>query len=196
VTETRQAEIPLDLTPRTTSPPRRRRFVPVVLVAVIVVAIGALLLKTLGDASLFFRNVDQAVAMRDELGEKRFQLQGSVVPGTIVESELQGRPAVLFSVAYNGVALDVVHIGNPPELFKEGEAVVLEGRWTPGPGPGPDGRFVGGVNDGWYFSSDRMLAKHDATYVSEEKAQQREAERSGQVQDGQVPASVPASDLP
>jgi cytochrome c-type biogenesis protein CcmE len=179
VTGTRHAESPLDLTPRPAPPRRRRRVLPLTLVVVIALAIGALLLKTLGDASLFFRNVDEAVAMRDQLGDKRFQLQGSVVPGTIVESEVQGRPAVLFSVSYNGVALDVVHIGNPPELFKEGEAVVLEGRWTRG--AGPDGAFLGGANDGWHFASDRMLAKHDASYESENKARLVRADEGGQV---------------
>jgi cytochrome c-type biogenesis protein CcmE len=181
VTDTVDRAAPLDLTPREPKRPRsgRRRYAPIVLIALVVVAIGALLFKTLGDASLFFKNADEAVATRQQLGDKRFQLQGTVVQNSVVDSELEGRPAVLFSIAYNGVALDVVHIGNPPELFKAGEPVVLEGRWTHGASPA--GTFKQGVNDGWYFASDRMLAKHDSNYESVNKARLREAEEGGKV---------------
>jgi cytochrome c-type biogenesis protein CcmE len=166
-----------DLTPRPVPTTRRRRWMPIALVVLVIVAIGALLFKTLGDATLFFRNVDQAVAERDSLGDRRFQLQGTVVPGTIERAQLDGQPAVAFSVSFNGVSLDVLHIGNPPELFKEGEAVVLEGRWEQGtPSTGP---ISNGVNEGWYFASDRMLAKHDESYTSENEDRLREAEEGG-----------------
>ena len=182
MTDTVDHAAPLDLTPRGPRRSRRggrRRYLPIALIALIVVAIGALLFKTLGDASLFFKNADVAVATRAQLGDKRFQLQGTVVQNSVVESELAGRPAVLFSIAYNGVALDVVHIGNPPELFKAGEPVVLEGRWTRGASPA--GTFQQGVNDGWYFASDRMLAKHDSNYESVNKARLRQADEGGKV---------------
>lgn len=178
----------LDLTPRAAPPVRRRRWMPIVLVVVVIVAIGALLVKTLGDATLFFKNVDEAVAERDTLGDRRFQLQGTVVPGTIARSELDGRPAVAFSISFNGVAMDVMHVGNPPELFKEGEAVVLEGHWTQG--VPPTGAFTNGSGDGWYFASDRMLAKHDASYEADNGDRIREAEEGGKVP---VEATVPGS---
>jgi cytochrome c-type biogenesis protein CcmE len=167
----------LDLTPRAARPARRRRWMPIALVVLVVVAIGALLFKTLGDATLFFKNADEAVAERADLGTRRFQLQGTVVPGSVTTSELDGRPAVAFSIAFDGVALDVMHVGNAPELFKEGEAVVLEGHWTEG--SAPSGTFANGVNDGWYFASDRMLAKHDAKYEADNPDRIREAEEGG-----------------
>jgi cytochrome c-type biogenesis protein CcmE len=182
----------LDLTPRAAPPIRRRRWLPIALVALVVVAIGALLVKTLGDATLFFKNVDEAVAERDSLGDRRFQLQGTVVPGTIARSELDGRPAVAFSISFNGVATDVMHVGNPPELFKEGEAVVLEGHWTEG--VPATGALDGGVRDGWYFSSDRMLAKHDSSYEADNGDRIREAEEGGKIpveSETTVPGSTP-----
>ena len=168
-----------DLTPRAVAPVRRRRWFPLVLVVLVVVAIGALLFKTLGDATLFFKNVDEAVTERATLGDRRFQVQGTVVDGTIERSELDGKPAVAFSVGFNGVAMDVLHFGDPPELFKEGEAVVLEGHWAQG--TPPTGSFTGGANDGWYFASDRMLAKHDESYTAENKDRLRDAEEGGHV---------------
>lgn len=171
-----------DLTPRAVPPVRRRRWLPILLVVAVVLAIGALLFKTLGDATLFFKNVDAAVAERETMGDRRFQVQGTVVDGSIQRSELDGQPAVAFSIAFGGVAMDVLHIGNPPELFKEGEAVVLEGHWSQG--APPTGPFVNGANDGWYFASDRMLAKHDESYQAEHPDRIREAEEGGDAAEG------------
>lgn len=190
MTDTRQPALD-DLTPRTIAPVRRRRWLPLVLLALVVVAIGALVFKTLGDATLFFKNADQAVAERESLDDRRFQLQGTVVPGTIERSELDGQPAVAFSLGFNGVELDVLHIGNPPELFKEGEAVVLEGRWETG--TAATGEFLNGVNDGWFFASDRMLAKHDESYSAENKDRLDEADEGGEsvrepAQENQAPS--------
>ncbi|HMQ25540.1 MAG TPA: cytochrome c maturation protein CcmE, partial [Acidimicrobiales bacterium] len=74
---------PVDLTPR---PPRARgrRRLPVI-VALVAVA-GALVfiaVQSLGSASMFFYNADEAVANRDELGESRFRLQGTVEEGSV-----------------------------------------------------------------------------------------------------------------
>jgi cytochrome c-type biogenesis protein CcmE len=187
------SEATLDLTPRVVAPKRRRRWMPIVLVVLVIVSIGALLFKTLGDATLYFKNADAAVHDRGTLGERRFQVQGTVVPGTIKPTQIDGHTAVAFSMAFDGVALDVMHIGNPPELFKEGEAVVLEGHWTQG--VAPIGAFTGGVNDGWYFASDRMLAKHDASYVADNPNRLREAQDGGSVPVGAT-TTVPAGATP
>jgi cytochrome c-type biogenesis protein CcmE len=187
----RRTNAPLvDLTPRTVSPRRRRRWLPVLLIIVIVAAIGALLTKTLGDASLFFKNADEAVAQRTQLGDKRFRLQGTVVPGSISEGELEGKGTVFFEVSFNGTALHVAHVGNPPDLFKPEIPVVLEGHWTHA--ELPTGTFASGPDDGWYFASDRMLVKHDASYESENKARIKEAEDGGHVPVGSDPATPAA----
>ena len=166
-----------DLTPRERPARRKRSLAPILLIVVVVVAIGALLFKTLGDASLFFKNVDEAIAQRDELGTKRFRMQGTVVPGTITKGEVDLRGAVLFTVSYNGVLADVASFDNPTELFKDGIPVVLEGRWkTSG---AASGAFATGAHDGWYFASDRILVKHDASYESKNKARLDEADLNG-----------------
>lgn len=167
-----------DLTPRPTTAKKKRKVGPIVLILVVVVAIGALLFKTLGDASLFFKNVDEAVRERPTLGEKRFRMQGTVVPGTISDGEIAGRGAVFFSVSYNGVIADVASYDNPTELFKDGIPVVLEGNWSATP---PAGAFGNGAHDGWYFASDRILVKHDANYTSKEEERLKEADAGGKV---------------
>ena len=135
-----------DATPRV-RPPRRRR---TVIVTVALVAAVALLIviavQSLGDASLFFLNADEAVAQRDDLGDDRFRLQGTVVPGTVNEREGE----VGFQVVFNDVTVDVAHDGDPPELFQPEIPVVLEGQW-----------------DGETFTSDRIFVRHSSEYEAD-----------------------------
>jgi cytochrome c-type biogenesis protein CcmE len=154
---------PLDLTPqpvRTRS--GRRRWVPMLVFAVVLALAAVLLVRTIGGASLFFYNVDEAVERRSELTDQRFRLQGTPVGGTVLETEVDAQGAVAFTVRYNSVLADVVHVGDPPEMFAPGVPVVLEGRWVQG--APPSGELDGGAADGWYFASDRMLVKHDNEY--------------------------------
>lgn len=139
----------------------RRRWLPLMVLAVVVAGLGGLMLKGLSDAALYFRNADEAVAQRDDLGTRRFRLQGTVVG----EPEIDG-DHVTFDVAYNGVDVAVSHIGAPPEMFRPGIPVVLEGHWR-------DGTAV--------FDSDEMLVKHDESYESKDDYEQRidDAEEGG-----------------
>ena len=145
----------LDLTPRAPRPTRggstgARRWPWFVVIAVIIVAIGFVVAKAISDASLFFYNADEAVEMRDELGDARFRLQGTVESGTTVRTA----DGVEFKVAFNGVEVPVAHRGDPPDMFTDQIPVVLEGRWAEA-----DGVPV--------FDSDYMLVKHGETYVAE-----------------------------
>jgi len=152
------ADAPLDLSPRAdagSSTPTRRRWSArrwagaAVLVAVVAIG-GFVVVRALDNATLFFRNADEAVAQRDDLGGSRFRLQGLVVPGS-VEAYPGG---VAFAVAYNGVEVPVEHTGDPVDLFDDGIPVVLEGSWS-------------GTGAGAVFVSDRMLVKHDENYVAD-----------------------------
>lgn len=154
-------EVPdLDLSPRARRPQGRRRWLPAVVIVGLVAGLLFVATKALGDAAMFFYNADEAVAMQAELGDSRFRLQGKVQEGTIVDRGAD----VEFTVAYNDVAVDVVHQGDPPELFQDDMPVVLEGRWDAG---------------GTVFSSDRMLVKHDETYETENDKRLRDAQRGG-----------------
>jgi cytochrome c-type biogenesis protein CcmE len=118
----------------------------VLVVVVLVAAFGYLLLRGLDDATLFFYNADEAIEKRDELGDDRFRLQGTVVPGSVTERE----DGVSFTVTFDGAEVEVDHSGVPPDLFQEDIPVVVEGRWG-------DERFEG----------DRIIVKHTETYVEE-----------------------------
>jgi cytochrome c-type biogenesis protein CcmE len=129
-----------------------RRWAGVAVLVLVVAAGAAVVARSLDDATLYFRNADEAVAQQADLVDARFRLQGLVEPGS-VEAYPGG---VSFKVAYNGVVVDVEHTGDPAELFDDGIPVVLEGRWS-------------GAGAGAVFVSDRMLVKHDENYVDANK---------------------------
>ncbi len=133
------------------------------LVVVLVVAVVAVLLRSLGDAALFFYEVDRAVELRSELDEARFRVVGTPQPG-LVEVEVGGEAAVAFTLCTGDVLADVVHLGDPAELFQPGVPVVLQGSWVRGSAPVG---LTAPADDGWYLRTDHMVVKHDNDYRGE-----------------------------
>jgi cytochrome c-type biogenesis protein CcmE len=138
----------MDVTPRDVADaaPRRRRRNPALygVLVLIVAAIGFVLFQGLNNAALYYRNADEAVADKASLGTRRFRVQG------LVQNDVrQTGQEVDFTIAFNGVDVAVRHDGDPPDLFKSGLPVVLEGHWS---------------DDGTFFASDRILVKHAETY--------------------------------
>lgn len=119
-----------------------RRRGAVLLVVAFAVA-GLLLWKGLTNATVYFKTVDEAVAQRAQLGDRRFRLEGIVEAGSVKERD----GGVDFTVTENNAEIAVHHVGDPPELFKPNIPVVLEGHF-----------------DGNRFRSDRILVKHTEEY--------------------------------
>ena len=167
------------LAPQEPRPTRtgRRRLVPA-LIAVVMAGVVVALVWNLVGGSLFFYNADEAVERRDDLGDERFTLQGFPVGCSIAEGFQEDTPVVAFSVTHGGVPVDIVHFGDPAELFEPDIAVVLDGSWVRGDA-GVDG-FDGLADDGFYFASDRMRVKHDNDYINEEDYDERLAESEAQ----------------
>ena len=102
----------------------------------------------LGNATLYFRTADEAVAQRDELGTAASASRARWSPAACASAPAtrrlphreQGRRSSTSSTE-----------GDPPELFQPGIPVVLEGRFATAA----------------HFASDRILVKHSETYVAE-----------------------------
>jgi cytochrome c-type biogenesis protein CcmE len=129
-------------------------------------AIVAVLVVTLGDATLVFHEVDAAVDQRDDLGDDRFRVVGTPLPG-LVETVVDGETAVVFTLCSGGVFADVVHVGDPAELFQPGVPVVLQGVWSVGDAAELDG-LTAPAADGWHLRTDHMVVKHDNDYRTDE----------------------------
>lgn len=126
----------------------RRRLRLGLVIGVIAGALAFLLLQGLDNATLYFRNADEAVARRDELGDRRFRLQGTVLDGSVTRlgDEIE------FRITHDGVEVPVHHRGEQPALFRPGIPVVLEGNF-------PDGAEV--------YESDRIMVRHTSEYREE-----------------------------
>lgn len=146
---------PLDLTPRTgpegdAAPIRARRSPARAVVGGLVIvallgAIGFVLVRQVDGASLYFYNVDEAVAARGDIGDRRIRIQGTVVGEPVQAADEQ----LTFTLAFDGESVDVRYSGSePPPLFGAGVPSVLEGRFS---------------GDG-LFSSDRIVIKHSEEY--------------------------------
>ena len=122
--------------------------------ALLLAAIGFLVVKGLGTASTYFRTADEAVAQVDTLGDRRFRIEGVVVDGSV--RAVDG--SVEFLIEGNGKQVAVRHDGDPPELFRPNLAVVLEGRFAPDQATRPAGTAP-------QFLSDHLMVKHDENYI-------------------------------
>ena len=145
-------------TPLDTRPPAgRSRLRLGIVIALVCGAIAFLLVQGLGNATTYFRNADEALADRDDLGTSRFRLQG-----TVADVARSDGGTTTFTVEYQCARVPVRHDGDPPELFRRGVPVVLEGSFE-------EGSDV--------FASDRIMVRHTEEYRTEERDRLEEAEQ-------------------
>ncbi|MHC5654259.1 cytochrome c maturation protein CcmE [Stappia sp.] len=116
---------------------------------VLAVAVG-LILFALNDQIVFFQSPSDIVAKSVPEGQ-RIRLGGLVEEGSVERSK---NAEVRFAVTDTVERVNVVYVGLLPDLFREGQGVVAEGRME------PDG----------VFHADNVLAKHDETYMPKEVA--------------------------
>ena len=155
----------MDLTPRSGAQLRRRsRWIPLTLLAGIALAIVGLVWFLVTNSQAFLE-APEAVAEREDQGERRFQLLGSPIQykDEIDPVVVDGQEFTAFTIAFDGTLVDVLSQGIPPSTFDCGIPVVLEGHWVEGAAPAAVNWPVG-ANDGWYFTTDRILVKHDNEY--------------------------------
>lgn len=115
---------------------------------VIVAALGFLVYKGLTSAIVFFRTASQAVSQRTALGNATFQLEGTVVKGTVHRI---GTSNVSFDIRQGDATIHVDNSSDPPQMFRPGLPVVLVGH------------FVGSTDR---FASDQIMVKHSQQYIA------------------------------
>ena len=114
--------------------------------AVLALAVG-LVLSALRDSIVFF-NSPSDIAGKSASISGRIRMGGLVEPGSIDRGpELR----VNFKVTDGNATIPVSYRGMLPDLFREGQGVVV------------DGRYANGV-----FTADAVLAKHDERYMPRE----------------------------
>ena len=140
----------IDLTPRddqgAPAPRKRRRWAPLVLLALVLVAGGVIVTQFLRSAVDYFCNVDE-IDVRDgcEAG-RRLRVQGTVDAGSVGAAN----GITTFTISFNEHTLPVRYEGEPGGMFEECEPVVIHGEL---------------VDD--VFHGDRVEVKHSNEYEAE-----------------------------
>jgi cytochrome c-type biogenesis protein CcmE len=130
---------------------RKQKRAALILAGVALLGIAAgLVLYALNDTIVFFYTPSELASKNVTLGQ-RFRLGGLVEAGSIVKGEGM---TVSFTVTDMIKAIPVSYKGQLPDLFREGQGVVTEGRLD------GTGKFI----------ADTVLAKHDETYMPKDVA--------------------------
>lgn len=127
---------------------RKRLFLIGGALAVLAVAVGLMLMAFSQDIRFFRTPAD--LTEQDMASGSRFRLGGLVEEGSVSREGSELR----FTVTDTIKTVKVVFEGIPPDLFREGQGVVAEGRF----------------GDGGVFRADNVLAKHDENYIPKDLA--------------------------
>lgn len=150
---------------------RKQRRLTLIGASLAVLAIAAaLVLGALRDSIVFFNSPTDVAEKRIPLGT-RMRIGGLVKPGSLQRGDnLQ----VSFAVTDGNADIAVRYQGIVPDLFREGQGVVAEGKLE-----------FGGV-----LAADTVLAKHDERYMPREVVDA--LKKSGRWQEGEAksPGSV------
>lgn len=128
---------------------RKQRMILVLLVLLGVATAAALGLSAFKDNLVFFFSPTQVLAAEAPVG-RTFRLGGLVEQGSI-KREDDGL-TVHFAVTDTAKTVNVVYKGILPDLFREGQGVVAQGKLT----------------DTGTFMASEVLAKHDENYMPPE----------------------------
>lgn len=152
---------------------KHKRLTFIVLGMGLLAAAAALMLSAFEDNIVFFYSPTEVLDKK--LGaDRRVRIGGLVEDGSVEKAGTE----VKFRVTDLANVIPVTYTGILPDLFREGQGVIAEGR------------FVDGV-----FHADEVLAKHDETYMPPEVADalkksgrwqemEKALERSGQMTKG------------
>jgi cytochrome c-type biogenesis protein CcmE len=127
---------------------KRRRLLAVAVGMGLLAAAAALVLSAFRDSLVFFYGPTEALAR--ELGaDRRIRLGGLVEPGSV--GKASDGITVTFKITDGAASVPVRFAGILPDLFREGQGIVAEGR------------LVSGT-----FEARNVLAKHDENYMPAE----------------------------
>ena len=123
----------------------------------------ALVLSALKQSIVFF-NSPTDIAEQHVAAGARIRLGGLVKPGSVKRGD---DLRIAFAVTDGRTDIPVAYQGIVPDLFREGQGVVVEGRIEPG----------------GMFKADTVLAKHDEKYMPREVADA--LKKAGRWQEGE-----------
>ena len=130
---------------------RHKRFAFVGLGLAGVAVVATLIFQAFNSNMMFFFSPSDVVAKKAPV-DRKFRLGGLVEEGSL-QREDDGL-TVHFRVTDNAESIRVTYKGILPDLFREGQGVVTQGK----------------LSNAGYFVADEVLAKHDENYMPPEVA--------------------------
>jgi cytochrome c-type biogenesis protein CcmE len=130
----------------------KKRTLRIYYVSFILLALSLLFfmfIKTFNDNLLFYRSPSQ-ITNSEFPDNYVFRVGGVVLDGSLTKSK--DTMNVKFSITDYEQSLDITYTGILPDLFREGQGVVIRGKLG---------------NDGIFYAEE-VLAKHDETYMPPE----------------------------
>jgi cytochrome c-type biogenesis protein CcmE len=141
-----------DTAPRAGAP---RRWIPIVVLGLVLVAGGVIVTQFLRSAVDYYCNADEIGVRSGCDADRRLRVQGTVDAGSV--SAVNGVTA--FTITFNNVTLPVRYAGEPGGIFKECLPVIVHGRL-----------------EGGTFMGDDVEVKHDSSYEEANAERITEAE--------------------
>ncbi|VAW87031.1 Cytochrome c-type biogenesis protein CcmE, heme chaperone [hydrothermal vent metagenome] len=132
---------------------RRHKKIALIVGGVGVIGIAAALVLNVFQSNMVFFFSPTQVMANEAPVDRPFRLGGLVKEGSIVRQN--DGLTVNFIVTDHAVDMPVVYVGILPDLFREGQGVVTQGR----------------LEGGNLFRANEVLAKHDETYMPPEVAE-------------------------
>jgi cytochrome c-type biogenesis protein CcmE len=120
--------------------------VPLVVLALVLVAGGVIVTQFLRSAVDYYCNVDEIGSRSGCEPGRRLRVQGTVDQGSVSTAD----GVTTFTISFDGATLPVRYDGQPGGLFEECQPVVVHGQLT-----------------GGTFHGDRVEVKHSNEYVAE-----------------------------
>ncbi len=131
---------------------KQKRLITVIVGLLLLGAAAALVLTALKENLVYFKSPTEILA-EPPTNSRSIRLGGLVEEGSL-ERQADG-VTVIFAITDLANSVPVTYKGILPDLFREGQGVITQGKL------GPDGVFL----------ADEVLAKHDETYMPPEVAE-------------------------
>lgn len=131
---------------------RKRRRLYIVIACMLCLGVATALVLSAFQDHVVFAKTPGDIAAKPLPSGQRFRLLGLVESGSV--RKVEDGATTAFRVTDGNAALDVTYRGVLPDLFREGQGVIAEGK----------------LNDAGVFVAGEVLARHDENYMPKEVA--------------------------
>jgi cytochrome c-type biogenesis protein CcmE len=133
---------------------RQKRLFLILTVLVVGGALGSLVFSSFTGALVYFYTPTEILQQADTLNGKKVRIGGMVQEGSLVKEV--GTLKIRFLVTDGEKLFPVQYEGMLPDLFREGQGVIVEGNWQ----------------SGQDFMATSILAKHSEDYMPVEMSEE------------------------